>query len=181
MRAAAVRTSKGQPLSELTLASLPWMPHTQLAQTMQRLALNGPHDQVTWRKVISRAEVVAHTFTPKDTALMINAFAKARDACPSKEVGRFLRSFIREYMPPIIQTSRAIDLAQLAHGISVCHAYDRKTFEQLSHRMQTFNDMDSQQISLIANAFSREKHEDKKKGHPLLRKCCTRETPFAND
>lgn len=135
------------------------MSHTQLPHTMQRLALGGPHDQATWRKVISRAEVIAHTFNSKDAALMVNAFAKARNAIPEKEMGRFLRRFFKEYGTGTMEKASAMDLSLLSHGLSVCGVYSRKLFDQLSSRLNQ-ETLDCQQLSLVANAFARESHTD---------------------
>jgi len=160
-RAASSRGGAHKPLSELTIYGLPWTTHTQLPHTMQKLALGGPHDHATWKKVISRAEVIAHSFTPKDTALMINAFAKARKVVPKNEMGRFLRRFIKEYAMQTIESASAMDLAQMAHGFSACEVATTDLFMCLSSRIQQLGSpLDAQQISLVANAFSREKHVD---------------------
>lgn len=126
----AAQTQVARPVSELTISSIPWMNHTQLPHVMQRLAANGPKDEVTWRKVIGRAEVIGHTFTSKDFALMVNAFAKAKKNVPNTEMGRFLRHYIREYSSKTIESATAMDLSLLSHGLSVCGLYSHKLFHR---------------------------------------------------
>ena len=62
-----------QAPSEFTIAAIPWMNHRRLAGIAQRLARVGDSSPSVWKKVISRADVILHSFTPWDICLLLNA------------------------------------------------------------------------------------------------------------
>eukprot|EP00929_Paragymnodinium_shiwhaense_P047410 TRINITY_DN24050_c0_g1_i1.p1 TRINITY_DN24050_c0_g1~~TRINITY_DN24050_c0_g1_i1.p1 ORF type:complete len:441 (+),score=106.29 TRINITY_DN24050_c0_g1_i1:318-1640(+) len=123
---------------------------------MQRVSINGPHDTGVWRRLVARADVIAHSFTAKQAALVLSAMARARHRDES-----FLRRFCVRFVPALVPTSELIDLCGMLSSLSLLGTYSEETYNLMAKRAaESAPLMDARQLSLVANAFSRVNHID---------------------
>jgi len=151
-----VQEAAKQPVSQDTLAGIPWAGRSTLATLMHRVARDGPNDPGVWRKLVQRADVIVHSFTPKQAAWVLSALAKAQHRNES-----FTRRFCVKFVPPLIQTAELIDLCGIMSSLSQLDAYSEETYNLMATRaIQAMPRMTAKQLSLVANAFARVKHTD---------------------
>eukprot|EP00746_Dinoflagellata_sp_MGD_P054816 gnl/MRDRNA2_/MRDRNA2_239451_c0_seq1.p1 gnl/MRDRNA2_/MRDRNA2_239451_c0~~gnl/MRDRNA2_/MRDRNA2_239451_c0_seq1.p1 ORF type:complete len:429 (+),score=84.89 gnl/MRDRNA2_/MRDRNA2_239451_c0_seq1:79-1287(+) len=81
----------------------------------------------------------------------------------------FLQRLCTDFVPKLINRAEPLDLCGIVSGMSLLDIYHRDTFNLTASRAATFvKDMDSRQISLLANAFARQSHQDKELFQSLL-------------
>eukprot|EP00928_Gymnodinium_smaydae_P039794 TRINITY_DN2710_c0_g1_i3.p1 TRINITY_DN2710_c0_g1~~TRINITY_DN2710_c0_g1_i3.p1 ORF type:complete len:564 (+),score=135.52 TRINITY_DN2710_c0_g1_i3:86-1777(+) len=157
-------SSSGKPVPQEFLAGIPWAGRSTLAGLMQRVAADGPHDTTVWRKLVARADVIAHSLTAKQASLILSALAKARHRDES-----FLRRFSVRFVPALVPTAELIDLCGMLSGLSQLGAYREETFALFAKRAaESSSRMDARQLSLVANAFVRVGHRDRELFERLL-------------
>lgn len=123
---------------------------------MQMVASRGPKDPGVWRKLVSRADVIAHSLTSRQAALILSALARVQYKDES-----FLRRFNTRFVPGLVQHGELIDLVGIVSGLSLLGVYDKETFALIAKRLsESAADVDARQLSLIANAFARVGHVD---------------------
>lgn len=123
---------------------------------MQQVATNGPRDQAVWRKLVSRADVIAHSLTSKQVALAITALARAKYRDEA-----FLRRLCVKFLPSHVESAELLDFCGILSGLSQLDAYSEETFNLFAKRAAaTVPQMDARQLSLVANAFARASHKD---------------------
>lgn len=123
---------------------------------MQRVSVNGPHDPSIWAKMTRRADVISHSFTAKQAALMLTAMVRARHRDE-----QFLKRFATKFVPSLVPTAELIDLCGIVSGLSQLGTYREETFNLIAKRaMDTAPIMNARQLSLVANAFVRAGHMD---------------------
>lgn len=153
-----------KPVSQETLAGIPWAGRSTLAGLFTRVAACGPRDPTVWRKLVSRADVIAHSFTAKQAALVLSALARAQHRSES-----FLRRFSVRFAPSLLQEAELIDLCGIISSLSQLGAYSKETFALSAKRAaEAAPQMDARQISLVANAFVRAGHADRELFERLL-------------
>mmetsp|Transcript_29971 Transcript_29971/g.93808 ORF Transcript_29971/g.93808 Transcript_29971/m.93808 type:complete len:530 (-) Transcript_29971:13-1602(-) len=153
-----------KPVSQETLAGIPWAGRSTLAGLFTRVAACGPHDPTVWRKLVSRADVIAHSFTAKQAALVLSALARAQHRGES-----FLRRFSVRFAPSLLQEAELLDLCGIISSLSQLGAYSKETFALAAKRAAVATpQMDARQISLVANAFVRVGHADRELFERLL-------------
>lgn len=144
------------PVSQETLAGIPWAGRSTLAGLFQRVAANGPHDPMVWRRLVARADVIAHSFTSKQAALVLSAMARAQHRNES-----FLRRFTVKFIPSLVEDAEVIDLCGIISGLSQLGSYCEETYALAARRATaTAPQMDARQVSLVANAFVKVGHAD---------------------
>lgn len=153
-----------KPVSQETLAGIPWAGRSTLAGLFTRVAACGPHDPTIWRKLVSRADVIAHSFTAKQAALILSALARAQHRGES-----FLRRFSVRFAPSLLQEAELLDLCGIISSLSQLGAYSKETFALGAKRAAAAApQMDARQISLVANAFVRVGHADRELFEKLI-------------
>jgi hypothetical protein len=108
--------SIARPVSVETLASIPWMSAKSLSHAMREVSLRGPNDPQTWTHLVSRADMIAPSFNPKQAALMMNSLARIKIETEGP-VELFIRRYMRRFLSEIIPNCSPLDLAQVVHAI----------------------------------------------------------------
>lgn len=145
-----------KPVDQDVLAGIPWAGRSTLPWLMQKVATNGPRDQAIWRKLVARADVIAHSLTSKQVALTITALARAK----YRDEG-FLRRLCVKFLPSHVESAELLDFCGILSGLSQLDAYSEETFTLFAKRAAaTVPQMDARQLSLVANAFARAGHKD---------------------
>lgn len=153
-----------KPVSPETLAGIPWAGRSTLAGLFTRVAACGPHDPTVWRKLVSRADVIAHSFTAKQAALILSALARVQHRGES-----FLRRFSVRFAPSLLHDAELLDLCGIISSLSQLGAYSKETFALGAKRAAAAApQMDARQISLVANAYVRVGHADRELFEKLL-------------
>jgi len=148
--------AKKGPVSPDTLAGIPWAGRSTLPTLMHRVATHGPKDPSVWHKMVKRADMIAHSFTAKQAALLLTAMVRARH---QNDV--FLRRFCVKFVPSLAASADVLNLCGMISGLSQLNAYSEETFNLLARRsVESVAQMDAKQISLVANAFARMGHVD---------------------
>jgi len=143
-------------VSQDTLAGIPWAGRSTLTGLFQRVATNGPGDPSVWRKLVARADVIAHSLTSKQASLMLSAMARAQQ----RDKG-FLRRFSVKFAPSLMQSAELLDLCGIVSSLSQLDAYSEETFDLAVERLaKAAPQMDLRQLSLVANAYVRASHAD---------------------
>lgn len=131
---------------------------------MQRVAVDGPHDPAVWRKLVARADVIAHSLTAKQAALALSAMARAQHREES-----FLRRFCVRFVPSLSATAEPLDLCGIVSSLSQLGTYCEETYGLLASRIiDVAPQLDARQLSLVANAFARVGHADRELFERLL-------------
>lgn len=145
---------KPKPVSPDTLAGIPWAGRSTLAFMMQKVSVQGPHDDAVWRRMLRRADAIAHSFTAKHTALMLTAMVRARHRDE-----KFLNRLTTRFIPSLVPDADLVDMCGIASGLSQLNIYQEATFDLIAERvLEASPVMDAKQISLVANAFVRVGH-----------------------
>ena len=134
--------SVARPVSVETLASIPWMSAKSLSHAMREVSLRGPNDEQTWTHLVSRADVIAPSFNPKQAALMMNSLARITIETEGP-VELFIRRYLRRFLSQIIPDCSPLDLAQVVHAIG---AFNRHHDCVSSNLVQEIDSALTQQI-----------------------------------
>ncbi|KAF4658479.1 hypothetical protein FOL47_007965 [Perkinsus chesapeaki] len=120
---AARNISELPPVGNETLAGIPVASHTTLSFMMYRCSRYGPHDDVTWRKLLGRGAIVCSRMVPRDVALVINALqrrmSEGRDA--EGQCLLFVRKLISRHLeggPMKCEDYNAQNIALIVHGVT---------------------------------------------------------------
>lgn len=136
-----------------------------MAGLFQRVAAKGPHDPTVWRKLTARADVIAHSLTSRQAALILSAMSRVQHREES-----FLRRFSVKFAPSLVENAELLDLCGIISSLSQLNAYCEETFDVAAQRAARSSAyMDAKQLSLVLNAFARVKHKDTGLFRALLR------------
>jgi len=139
-----------------SLTRIPWAGRSTLAGLFQRVAANGPNDPVVWKKLVARADVIAHSLTAKQASLVLSALARAQHRNESS-----LRRFSVKFVPSLVQTAELIDLCGIVSSLSQLKCYREETFDLAVARFkESAAHLDLRQLSLVAYAIVRVGHTD---------------------
>lgn len=106
--------------------------------------------------MVARADVIMHSFTSKQVALMVTALARARFRDES-----FMRRLCVKFLPSHVASAELLDLCGILSGMSQLGGYSEETFRLFAKRTaEAAPQMSPRQLSLVANAFSRMSHAD---------------------
>eukprot|EP00927_Polykrikos_kofoidii_P045379 TRINITY_DN39336_c0_g1_i1.p1 TRINITY_DN39336_c0_g1~~TRINITY_DN39336_c0_g1_i1.p1 ORF type:complete len:596 (+),score=89.98 TRINITY_DN39336_c0_g1_i1:94-1881(+) len=173
-RRASLSSSGRKPVDAEILSGIPWAGRSTLACLMHRVASDGPRDPAVWRRLVARADVIAHSMTTKQAALTLSALARVQYRDES-----FLRRFCVRFVPSLLPDAELIDLCGIVSSLSQLGAYNQETFNLLAKRaVATVPQMDPRQLSLVANAFSRVGHADRELFERILVHMSRRLTRF---
>lgn len=135
-----------------------------LSHTMREVSIRGPHDTEIWSRLLSRADMIAHSFNPKQTALVVNSLARMKSSnframIESPDlINPFMTRFDKKFLASVIQHSSALDIAQIAHGFEVLgtRMTSRNFSSLLAKITQLASHMDTSSVSMCALALSHE-------------------------
>eukprot|EP00930_Biecheleria_cincta_P047036 TRINITY_DN32538_c0_g1_i1.p1 TRINITY_DN32538_c0_g1~~TRINITY_DN32538_c0_g1_i1.p1 ORF type:complete len:562 (-),score=79.57 TRINITY_DN32538_c0_g1_i1:99-1784(-) len=160
-----VEEASSKPVSQDTLAGIPWAGRSTLTGLFLRVAATGPHDAVVWKRLAARADVIAHSLTPKQAALVLSAMARAQQRQET-----FLRRFSVKFVPSLVHSAELVDLCGMMSSLSQLGAYTEESFGLAANRLCEMSaQLDARQLSLVVNAYVRSGHEDQELFHKLLR------------
>ena len=149
------------PVSLLTLESIPWMSAKSLSHAMREVSLRGPNDLGTWTRLVGRADMIAHSFNPKQTALVVHSLGKIfeQKLFPTDFIETFLGRFTRKFLPHIVPHTSPLDAAQIAHGLAIFGKTNKRVSAHcLSMMMDRVSelafDMDMKAVSMCAASLS---------------------------
>ncbi|CAE8612281.1 unnamed protein product [Polarella glacialis] len=154
-----------KPVSQDTLAGIPWAGRSTLTGLFLRVASHGPKDPLVWKKLAARADVIAHSLTPKQAALILSAMVRSGQRPES-----FLRRFSVKFVPSLIDQADLVDLCGIISSLSQLGAYCEESFNLAARRLgEMANQLDARQLSLLVNAYVRCGHHDAELFEKLLK------------
>eukprot|EP00439_Symbiodinium_sp_Y106_P040410 s1956_g4.t4 len=162
-RSSWMEETSSRPVSQETLAGIPWAGRSTLTGLFLKVAENGPRDQTVWKRLTARADVIAHSLTPKQASLILSAMARAR-----QQQETFLRRFTIKFAPSLISGAELIDLCGIISSLSQLGSYQEELFNLAARRLAEVQ-LDARQLALVANAFVRSGHEDRSLFQRLLK------------
>ena len=135
-----------------------------LAHAMRDVSLRGPNDLNTWTRLVGRADMIAHSFNPKQAALVVHSLGKVFEKKTFSQTD-FIQSFIsrfnRKFLPEIVPHTTALDAAQIIHGLSVLEKTNKRLIESLPVLMNRVSSlaphMDMKSVSMCAAGLSNDK------------------------
>lgn len=135
---------------------IPWAGRSTLATLSMSVASRGPNDPTVWKKLVARADVIAHSLTSKQASLILSSMARVQHRDKS-----FLRRFSVRFAPSLLESAELIDLCGIISSLSQLDAYSEETFDLAVGRLvKGAPQLDLKQISLVANAYVRSGHPD---------------------
>jgi hypothetical protein len=142
-----------RPVSVETLASIPWMSGKRVSHCMREVSLRGPDSVDVWRKLLGRADMIAHSLNPKQTGLILNALARVRRR-DLKELDPFMTRFTARFLPNILTHANPIDIAQILHAYSEL-GYEVPNMDTVNGRLaECIPTMDAPTVSLLTSGLS---------------------------
>ncbi|CAJ1364098.1 unnamed protein product [Effrenium voratum] len=154
--ARAFGSLEAKPVSQESLAGIPWAGRSTLTGLFLRVAEVGPKDAAIWKRLTARADVIAHSLTPKQASLILSAMARSRQSHEN-----FLRRFRVKFAPSLIAAADLIDLCGMISSLSQLNVYQEELYGLAAKRlMDSSVQMDMRQLSLVANAFVKAGHQD---------------------
>lgn len=154
-----------QAVSQESLAGIPWAGRSTLAGLFVRVAMCDRKDPAVWKRLVARADVIAHSFTAKQASLVLSAMARVKHTNAS-----FLRRFTVKCVPSLVEDAELLDLCGIISSLSQLNGYCEESFSLAVGRLIAFApQMDLKQISLVANAYIRVGHPNAKLFRALLK------------
>lgn len=129
-----------------------------LSHAMREVSLRGPNDSEVWTRLIGRADMIAHSFNPKQAALVINSLARIHDKLDKDLMESFLLRFNRKFLPILIPHTSPLDMAQICHGLTIMGNIDNKL--AVERVVSLVPQMDPTCVSMCAAALSSRKSRD---------------------
>lgn len=140
------------PVSVESLASIPWMSSKRIAHCVRDVSLRGPNSEEVWQRLIGRVDMVAHTLSPKQGALVLNALARTQPKI--EDVPRFLQRFSVRFLPNILEHANVIDGAQILHAARELGIKSIKTDPILGKIISGISAVDAPTLALILRGVS---------------------------
>eukprot|EP00434_Breviolum_minutum_P033109 symbB.v1.2.029294.t1/scaffold3126.1/size62979/2 len=148
--------TESKPVSQDFIAGIPWAGRSTLTGLFVKIAERGPKDPAVWKRLIARADVIAHSLTAKQASLILSSMARSRH---SQET--FLHRFNLKFAPSLVSQAEIIDLCGIVSSLSQLESYQEELFLVASKRLQEVApQLDARQVSLMFNAFVKAGHLD---------------------
>ncbi|CAK9111733.1 unnamed protein product [Durusdinium trenchii] len=139
-----------------------------------RVAERGPKDPAIWKRLTARADVIAHSLTPKQASLILSSMARSRHSQDN-----FLQRFSLKFAPSLVSQAEIIDLCGIVSGLSQLNVYQEELFAMTSQRLrEVAPQLDARQVSLMANAFVKAGHLDMELFQRLLKQALRQLSKF---
>ena len=152
-----------RPVSVDSLASIPWMSAKSLSHTIREVSARGPNDGLVWEKLMSRADMIAHSFTPKQAAMVLNSLGSIVSKNPGFVNPVFMSRFSNRFVPQLLAESNSLDIAQMVNGLGrFCDLALPETVDAVMAALPSrVAAMDAIALSMTAAGLSRFRVTDK--------------------
>ena len=154
--------SVARAVSVETLSSIPWMSGKSLSHAMREVSLRGPNEKEVWNQLVSRADVISNSLSPKQSALLLNSIARVSDH--PDLIGTFdsfLRRYVRKFLVHALEEASPLDLAQTVHALGDLSKNARpneQLVQMLLSKLRTcLSDMDDRSLSMTSFGVNRMK------------------------
>ena len=107
-----------QPVSRESIASIPWMSAKSLSHVIRDVSIRGPQLKEVWDQIQSRADVIAHSFNAKQSALVVVGLGKIVSEHPEFVNKLFVDRFVSKFLHQIFSSCNSLDIAQILYGLS---------------------------------------------------------------
>ncbi|GAB65727.1 hypothetical protein PCYB_072290, partial [Plasmodium cynomolgi strain B] len=140
-------------VSHDTLAGIPWMSHSRITKTIERVCNEGPYDRITWEKLSERANKISDTFDMKEMGRILYAYSKVsyRDV-------KIILKFSEKIKKGDIHKMDMLACAHISHSLNALNYFDKKLFELILSqflKLPIGNNPNSFPLLLTLNAFSK--------------------------
>ncbi|KMZ81417.1 hypothetical protein PVIIG_02844 [Plasmodium vivax India VII] len=111
-------------VSHDTLAGIPWMSHSRITKTIERVSNEGPYDRITWERLSERANKIINTFNIKEMGRILQAYSKVnyRDV-------KIILKFTEKIKKGDVHKMDMLACAHICHSLNALNYFDRKLFE----------------------------------------------------
>ncbi|GAW80217.1 hypothetical protein, conserved [Plasmodium gonderi] len=134
-----------------TLAGIPWMSHSRITKTFERVSNEGPYDKITWEKLSERANKICDSFDIKEIGRILYAYSKVK----YRDV-KIIYKFIERIKNQDIKNMDLLGCAHICHSLNTLNYFDRKLFEMiLSQFMRLPIGDNSFPLVITLNAFTK--------------------------
>ncbi|ANQ07244.1 Uncharacterized protein PCOAH_00017640 [Plasmodium coatneyi] len=140
-------------VSHDTLAGIPWMSHSRITKTIERVSNEGPYDRITWERLSERANKISNTFDTKEMGRILHAYSKVnyRDV-------KIILKFSEKIKKGDIHKMDMLACAHICHSLNALNYFDRKLFELILSQFMKLpvgNNTNSFPLIVTLNAFSK--------------------------
>ncbi|EUD67976.1 hypothetical protein C922_01588 [Plasmodium inui San Antonio 1] len=140
-------------VSHDTLAGIPWMSHSRITKTIERVSNEGPYDRITWERLSERANKISDTFDMKEMGRILYAYSKVnyRDL-------KIILKFSEKIKKGHVHKMDMLACAHICHSLNVLNYFDRKLFELILSqflKLPVVHNSNSFALIVTLNAFSK--------------------------